>query len=823
MNWNNYKNKLLDTFNGCKTFALLSLCLGTQLMQAQNSCNTALPITAGTTVVPAIDGANSTSSCSNASMAEWFVYTPTQNYSVTVTSDLLVNMCKDTNFNIYTGSCNGLVCYGGDDDSGLTTCDTGSTYLSTDTFDAFAGNTYYIAWDNRWSPVGFEFQLIEAPFVPSPCFTATPVTPGTTTVAAIDGNNLTTACSSATMAKWYMYTPALSCHVTISSDLIANICKDTNFSVYSGSCSTGLTCVASDDNSGNIACNSGNTNSSLSTKTFDVNGGTTYFIVWDNKWSAAGFDFQITETPIIVPIHYTSQGIATVNSEYNLCIVDMNGDHKDDIAGVSNNNLRIHYQGEAGTFTISDFPIAGASMMPSWSLAAGDMNKDGYNDLLLGSSSGLSFWKSNATGTAYTNSTPGDYIFCQRTNFSDINNDGHLDAFSCHDVAPNCYYLNDGSNNFTFYQSGVTPGAVSLGNIGGNYATIWTDFDNDGDSDMFVSKCSGPPCEIHLNNGNGTYTDVSAFAQINFTPVSSWSSAVMDMDNDGDMDIMVGSNGGTPSRLFRNNVDSGNVLQPFTNVTIGSGWDTNSSTNRDYIAYDFDNDGFVDIMGGGAKIMFNLGDGSFSPTNYPGMGIGAVGDLNDDGFLDILNNSTVRYAVPNGNNWTKIALQGIQSNSNGIGARIEIHGAWGVQIRDVRSGEGFGYMSSLNTIFGIGTATEIESIIIKWPSGIVDTLLNVQPDINLLVVEGSTLLGVGQMTNGAFSVYPNPASDVLNIKLVNNITLNTAQIFDLSGRLVSSPQINNETIDIKKLASGTYILSLKDADGKQFTQKFLKK
>ncbi|WP_333601505.1 FG-GAP repeat domain-containing protein, partial [Flavobacterium sp.] len=692
MNWNIYKIKTPTKF----TISLVFLVIGFQFSYAQNTCATALPIaTAGTFTITAIDGTNSLPACATGgALAEWYVYTPTQNHSVTVTSDLLVNICKDTHFNVYTGACGGLACYTSDDDSGTIACNSGNTnsYLSTKTFDAYAGTSYYIVWDNRWSAAGFQFQLTEAPLVPSPCSTATPITAGTTTVAAIDGTNVSTTCSTATLAKWYSYVPTQNYHVTVSSDLIANICKDTNFSVYTGSCSGTLTCVTSDDNSGIIACNSGNTDSFLSTKTFDVLAGTTYYIAWDNKWSTAGFNFQLTETPIIVPVTYTTQTIGTINSTYNLCIVDMNGDHKDDIVGVSANNLRVHYQtATPGTYTVADYPISGSSMMPGWSMAAGDYNRDGYNDLVLGSSNGLSVWSSNSTGTAYSNFTPGDYIFCQRTNFADLNNDGNLDVFSCHDIAPNCYYLNSGTS-LSFYQSTVTPGAMEFGTIGGNYSTLFTDFDNDGDTDVFISKCSGPPCELHRNDGNGVYTDISAIAQINVTPIQTWSSGIADYDNDGDMDIIITASTGL-HKYFRNNLDtSNNVEEAFTNITAGSGWDTNTATNIDNVAYDFDNDGFVDVMGGGSKIMFNQGNSTFSGVAYGGISVGAIGDLNNDGFLDIQSGSTIRYAVPNGNNWLTVALNGIQSNSNGIGTRIEIYGSWGKQIRDIRSGEGFKYM-----------------------------------------------------------------------------------------------------------------------------------
>lgn len=801
-----------------------------QAAKGQDNCTSAVAITPGTYVVTSINGtqvpqplcSTQFGPVSNNPAGEWYSYTPTENHTVTVTTDLIENTpLVDTRFHVYRGNCSNLICHAGDDDSG-----TGNS--STSTFEALANTTYYIAFDNRWTANGFRFRLIEDAFLANPCNNATPINAGITTVNAIDQENINTSCASGTMAKWYSYTPSANFEVTITSDLPQNACKNTIFDVYTGTCAS-LLCYTGDDDSGIVACPE-TSNSLLSKITFLVAAGQTYYIAWSNQYSSEGFDFELLETPIIVPVSYTVQNIPTITANYNSCVVDMNNDGLDDLVGVSTNNLRIHFQQPGGTFTVSNFGVAGNSYMPTWSIAAGDYNRDGYNDLVLGSGSGLSVWTSTEAGAGYTSYTPGDYIFCQRTNFVDLNNDGNLDIFSCHDIAPNCYYLNDGENNLTFYQTGVTPGAMNLGASGGNYATLFTDFDNDGDTDVFISKCSGPPCELHRNDGNGNYSNISGIAQINVTPIQTWSSAIADFDNDDDMDIIITSSG-SAHKFFRNNLDTTNdTEEAYTNITVDSGWDTNLSTNIDNIAYDFDNDGYVDVLGGGAKIMFNKGENFFAPTSYPampgspGIGVGAVGDMNNDGFLDILNGNNIRYAIPNGNNWFKVILTGIQSNSNGIGARLEIYGDFGKQIRDIRSGEGFRYMSSLNGHFGLGAHTSIDQLVVKWPSGIVDTYLNPAINESFRVIEGSTLSVNGNAVS-IFTIFPNPAKEFLSIQLNSNTTekLKFAQIFDLQGRLVSESILSDASkVNIESLQNGTYILLLKDERGKGYSQKFVK-
>lgn len=788
---------------------------------AQNTCAAALVVNAGLTTVGDINGTDIPSPiCASyngvldqGTAGEWYTYTPSQNYSITISSDLISNTGKDTRFHVYSGTCGNLSCFNGDDDSGVI----GNGYLSIATFNVIGGTTYYIAWDNRWNSSGFDFQLSEAPFVINPCTTATPVTAGFTTVTAIDNTNLNTTCSSASLAKWFVYQPTQNHTVTITSDLAINRCKDTNFSVYTGICPN-VSCLVSDDNSGIIACDFGNMNSYLSKKTFNVAAGMLYYIVWDNKWSADGFVFQLIENPIAPPPFSFTPTTISINPGV-ACSADMNGDYLDDIVQIGTNQITILTQIPTGGFNTNTYPLPGLTATASWSIAAGDIDRNGFNDLVFGDSSRLTTIKSNATGTGYIEFPYPQNIFTQRTNFVDINNDGNLDLWACHDVAQSHAYRNDGAGNLTFDISLMPTLAV-----GGNYQSTWTDYDNDGDLDMYLAKCrAGAPANdpqrinlLYRNNGNGTFTEVAAAAGVN-DGAQSWSTAIEDFDNDGDLDILM-SNISDANRFYKNNGDG-----TFTDVYNATGIEAQVGS-WELQAADFNNDGWMDfIWQNSTEIYINNGDFTF--TGYDAaFNQGAIGDFNDDGFLDVQNGNTIYSNVPNANNWVKVNLNGITSNKNGIGARVEIYGAWGKQIREIRSGSGFRHQSTLNACFGLGTATAITKIIVRWPSGTLDTYLNPPIKKSIFIIEGSSVLDVNSVSNAAFSLYPNPVEDFLTIKNNNSNSALTefVQIIDASGKIINS-RIENQTIDVRNIAKGVYILGVKDFKGNKFSLKFIKK
>lgn len=422
------------------------------------------------------------------------------------------------------------------------------------------------------------------------------------------------------------------------------------------------------------------------------------------------------------PVTFTSQS-SGASGTYRYAVVDMNGDYLDDMVSVSQTNVNIREQNAGGGFTTKNITTPSADWLPSWSMAAADYDGNGYTDLLYGSGDGVTFMRANSTGTGFTEiSTDINVldIFSQRSNFADIDNDGNLDAFVCHDVQPNVYFLNDGSGNLTQYQSNVTPGApFNLGDYpsGGNYGSIWIDYDNDRDLDMFIAKCGGETArrtnQMLTNDGNGTYTENAAALGL-ADPMQTWSSAWGDFDNDGDMDVFVGASSGA-HKLMRNNL-IGTGTMDFTDISAGSGINTVSTNSIETVTFDFDNDGNLDLVSGGT-VLFGNGDMTFNVyTNVLGSG-GSYGDLNNDGFIDAFTSGTLRLNnAESNNNWIKIHTVGVTSNIHGIGARVEVYSDSGVRIRDVKSGDGFRYMNSLNTHIGIGTDATISQVVVYWPT-----------------------------------------------------------------------------------------------------------
>jgi len=261
-------------------------------------------------------------------------------------------------------------------------------------------------------------------------------------------------------------------------------------------------------------------------------------------------------------------------SGVTMSVVDMNGDGKDDIVRYNDaKSLNIQYQqGINQAFTSVRFGTV--SELNQWSNTVADVNQDGFNDILTGGLyDGIKILYNN-NGQSYDSRViRNSEIFIQGSNFVDIDNDGWVDVFACYDHGDNREFRNLGDGTFTFSPNMINTETTLISDNSGNYSSIWTDYDNDGDIDLYISKCRSEaesPTDLRRinmlfqNDGNNNFTEVAAAANLNIG-AQSWLTDFADIDNDGDMDCIV-VNHGSVYNLMQNN---GNGT--FTDVTNGSG------------------------------------------------------------------------------------------------------------------------------------------------------------------------------------------------------------------------------------------------------------
>ena len=206
-------------------------------------------------------------------------------------------------------------------------------------------------------------------------------------------------------------------------------------------------------------------------------------------------------------------------SGVGLAVADMNGDKKDDIVHLNEGNMLFidFQQHSGGQFTMVPGPTM--STGSEWAMCIGDVNNDGFNDVFTGGNSdGTLAISSSATSYAKVQmeSSP---IFIQGSNFADINNDGWLDIFACNDIQESYNWGNNGDGTYTLHNEWMDMATTPVSDNSGNYGTTWTDFDNDGDLDLYIAKCRqgvNDPTDsrrinaLFVNDGNGNPVEIGA-------------------------------------------------------------------------------------------------------------------------------------------------------------------------------------------------------------------------------------------------------------------------------------------------------------------------
>lgn len=440
-------------------------------------------------------------------------------------------------------------------------------------------------------------------------------------------------------------------------------------------------------------------------------------------------------------------------------VIDMDGDGLDDIATVADGDrFVVFYQQADGTFERFDYGTFANENQ--WGFSLGDTDRDGHKDMVAGGSyDGVHHLRIAARGSAQpvTDLNNGS-LYMQCMNMADVDNDGHIDVFGCHDDGAPRIWTNNGTG-FLAFEDLIDFNTSPSSDMSGNYGSVWTDFDNDGDLDLFIAHCrqgvNNPEDprrwnRLFVNDGNNHYTDLAdQYGLLNKS--QSWSVDFGDIDNDGDLDQVVTNHDNT-IQLFEND-GTGH----FSEITSGSGLAITGFFLQSHFE-DFDNDGFLDLLvtGMGEEHFFmNDGDKTFTYTSFPmptgkAMHSFGVGDLNNDGFPDVFASYADGYVepdpdfddklwlnTPNTNHWFNVALVGTVSNPGAIGARVTITTALGTQVREVRSGESYGIVNTSVCHFGLGANTTIETMIVRWPNGQEQTWTDLHADQVMTIVEGA--------------------------------------------------------------------------------------
>ncbi|HMU03171.1 MAG TPA: CRTAC1 family protein, partial [Saprospiraceae bacterium] len=456
-------------------------------------------------------------------------------------------------------------------------------------------------------------------------------------------------------------------------------------------------------------------------------------------------------------------------------IADIDGDLVDDLIIIDRGLHLKTVKSSGNIFSLESIDSSRITNNSLWTLTMGDLNNDGINEVITAGEYTRIQITSLNNGQIESTSIDGDF-FAQASNTIDINNDGWLDYFVCDDNAPPVIYLNDKNGNLTltdvidFTLNDNTDGS-------GNYGSEWVDVNGDNLPDLCIAKCRAgvdSPNDLrrinrlYINNGDGTFSEKGQEFNLN-SGAQTWVTTFGDIDNDGDLDAFV-VNHYAPHALMEN-IDGTHFMEIPLPTTL-------QSFGFQSIMRDFDNDGYLDIIMSGAEgttLLYNRGNKTFDiiynilgPSKAPSL---VAGDLNDDGFLDIhahisipINEVGVKddelwINQGNDNNFVKINLDGKVSNRSGIAAKIEIYGAWGRQMRYVKGGESYGIFNSFQQHFGLGQHEIIDSLIVTWPSGIIDKHINLDVNKTYFVQEDKCMTAtitlydeVRKFTNSAISI-----------------------------------------------------------------------
>lgn len=474
---------------------------------------------------------------------------------------------------------------------------------------------------------------------------------------------------------------------------------------------------------------------------------------------------QGIEHTVITQLQFGGHGVS---------FFDFDNDGWDDITFIQESDSVLLFKNNNGIF----------EQIPSVAFQVGqirqalwvDYDNDGDNDLFVTSTNGFSRLYQNDGNFIFTDVTVAAGISTAVANnfgvsFADYDRDGHLDFYlaryqmsgdTLNPAHVNVLYHNNGNGTFTDVTTLLGVGD----SIQPSFMGAWIDVDRNGWPDLFVINDRvlwGNT--LFMNNGDGTFSDFTVQSGLEMFGQDPMGVTFDDFDNDGDIDIIL-SNGGPPTKPVRFYVNQGDST--FNEVAQNYGIDVPVTFMCTWGGswFDAENDGFLDLYlttgfliqatGEVRNYFFRSNQAALfadSPFAFLGDHVAASysvakGDIDNDGLADLVVQNAKNYnsfiwknnfGQASNNNYLKLTLNGTVSNKMAIGSWINVYAQNNLYSYYTRCGESFISQDSQHHIFGLASAEIVDSIVVEYPSGIIDHYYNVLVNQSLTLIEGETL------------------------------------------------------------------------------------